>query len=95
MTGVRPSTRTYNAILAGHSKFGRSDEISTILAEMAKDEVPKDSYTYSLLVRAYASAADMRKAFGTRHTAHSTPRVGCPSPPTANHVRFSLLSARR
>lgn len=61
--GVRPSTRTYNAILAGHSKFGRSDEISTILAEMAKDEVPKDSYTYSLLVRAYASAADMRKAF--------------------------------
>ncbi len=61
---------------------------------MAKDEVPKDSYTYSLLVRAYASAADMRKAFGTRHT-HTAPRVGCPSPPTANNVRFSLLSARR
>jgi len=79
VTGVRPSTRTYNAILAGHSKFGRSDEISTILAEMAKDEVPKDSYTYSLLVRAYASAADMRKAFGTRH-AHSTP-CWLPLPP--------------
>lgn len=61
--GVRPSTRTYNAILAGHSKFGRSGEISTVLEEMTKDEVPKDSYTYSLLVRAYASAADMRKAF--------------------------------
>jgi pentatricopeptide repeat protein len=61
--GVQPSIRTYNAILAGHSKFGRLHEISTVLEEMTADGVSRDSYTFSLLVRAYSSAADMRKAF--------------------------------
>jgi pentatricopeptide repeat protein len=73
--GVQPSIRTYNAILAGHSKFGRLHEISTVLEAMTADGVSRDSYTFSLLVRAYSSAADMRKAFGIRLTASVWTRV--------------------
>jgi pentatricopeptide repeat protein len=60
--GIQPSTRSYNLILEGHSKFGRSHEIDTVLQEMAKDGVAKDSYTCPLLVRAYVTSSDLPKA---------------------------------
>jgi len=54
--GFKPSTRTYNRILAGYAKFGRVQEIDNVLDKMAQDGVSKDGDTFSFMIQAHTAA---------------------------------------
>ncbi len=49
---VFPNSMIYNTIIRGYVKFGRVQELDTLLAEMEKRGQKKDIYTYTTILNA-------------------------------------------
>ncbi|KAL9234062.1 hypothetical protein vseg_008977 [Gypsophila vaccaria] len=73
--GFASTTLAYNDIMCLYTNIGRYDKVPDVLADMKKNEVPADNYSYRLCINSYGARNDIKAVENCLKEAETQPHM--------------------